>query len=157
MALPSIPAIEEEIRQIVELTAQHEALARSAQANEEVYGDLAFASETNTRSFMTIFQQLEIIFNFFVTLHTTGQLPLTPLASLMFHFRYHLDAETRNAQHYLTVLALEKRHDMEHDRHTDIVSHLEVRHIVLLAVKHEITLREQGAQDTPLQDIDLHV
>ena len=63
MALPSIPAIEEEIRQVVELTAQHEELARNAPANEEVYGDLVFASETNTRSFMTIFQQLKITFN----------------------------------------------------------------------------------------------
>ena len=87
MPLPSIPVIEEEIRQIIELTTQHEELARNAQANEEVFGDLAFESETNTRSFMTIFQQLKIIYNFFVTLHTAGHLHPTPLASLMFHFR----------------------------------------------------------------------
>ena len=157
MPLPSIPVIEEEIRQIIELTTQHEELARNAQANEEVFGDLAFERETNPRSFMTIFQQLKIIFNFFVTLHNTGRLHPAPLTSLMFHFRHNLDAETRNAQNYLTVLALEERHDTEHNRHADIVSNLELRQIVLLAVKNEISLREQGVQDTPLKDIDLHV
>jgi hypothetical protein len=157
MPLPSLPAIEDEIRQIIELKTQHEELARTAQVNEEVLGDLAFGSETNTRSFMTIFQQLKTIFNFFVALHTTGRLHPAPLASLMFHFRHNIDAETRNAQNYLAILPLEERHDTEHHRHADILSDLEHRHIVLLAVKNETRLREQGVQDTHLQDIDLNV
>ena len=157
MPLLTIPVIDEEIRQITELTAQHEELARNARANEEVCGDLAAGSEANTRSFMNIFQQLKIIFNFFVTLHTADRLHPAPLGSLQHHFQHNLEAETRNARNYLAILALEERHDMEHDRHADIVSALELRHIVLLAVKNEIRLREQGVQDTPLKDIDLRV
>ena len=150
----SLPVIENEIRQILELTTQHEELTRTAQGNEEAFGDLAFGSETNTENFMTIFPQLKNIFNSFATLYATGRLHPPLLASLMLHFKYHLDAETKNAQNYKKILAMEERHDTEHHRHADILSDLELRHIILLVAKDEIRLREQGAQNTPLQDID---
>ena len=92
-----------------------------------------------------------------MTLHTIGWLHPAPLASLQHHFQHNLEAETRNAQNYKAILALEGLHNKEHDRHADIVSALELRHIVLLAVKNEIRLREQGVQDTPLKDLDLNV
>ena len=157
MPLPTLAEIDEEIRRVTLLTAWHEELARNAQASEEVCGDLAVSSEANTNSFMDDFHQLKVVFHYFVSLHTNGWLHPAPLASLQHAFKKNLEAETRNAQDYKAILALEGLHDMEHDRHADIVHSLEVRHIVLLAVKDELRLRQQGVQDTWLRDLDLNI
>ena len=157
MPLPTLAEIDEEIHQVTLWTAWHEELARNAQSSEEVCGDLAVISEAKTNSFMDDFHQLKVVFHYFVSLHTNGWLHPEPLASLQHHFQKNLEAETRNAQDYKAILALEGLHDMEHDRHAEIVHSLEVRHIVLLAVKDEIRLRQQGVQDTLLRDLDLNI
>ena len=150
----TIPVIEDKIIRILELTTQHTELARTAQDSEEAFGELAVGSETNTEHFMTIFPQLKNIFNSFVALYATGRLHPPLLNTFMLLVQHHLDAETKNAEAYKKILAMEEHHDTEHNRHTDILSDLEMRHIVLLAAKDEIRLREQGAHNTPLQDID---
>ena len=157
MSLNSLPAIEDEIRRIIELQNQHQELAQTAQANEEVFGDLALESETKTYHFMAIFKQLKNLFTLFMTLHTAGCLRPASLTSLMLQFRLHLDAETRNTEHYNTALALEEHHDTEHHRHAELLSNLELRHLVLLAIQDELRLQEQGAPNTPLKDINLDV
>jgi hypothetical protein len=157
MPLLSLPEIENKIAQILELITKHEQLARAAGVNENILSDLASGSEMNTRNFMKIFQQLKTLFTFFVTLYLTGRLQPIPLASLMLHFRHNLEAETQNAQSYQAILALKKRHGTEHHRHVVTLSDLELHHIVLLPVKHELRLCEQGVRDPPLPDIDLNV
>ena len=157
MPLPSQLAVEEKIRLAVELKAHHENLVRTAQLSEEIVGDLVLGSEMNTRAFMRVFRQLEILYNSFVELYATGHLHLAPLNSLIFHFQHNVDAEMKNAQNYLALLTLEERHDEEHHFHAAITSDLELRHIVLLCFKNEIRLREQGFTNTPLQDVDLSI
>ena len=153
----SLPMIENRIAQIVELITKHEQLASAARVNANVLNDLASASEMNTRSFMQIFQQLKTLYAFSVTLYLTGHLYPVPLTSLMLLFRHNLEAETQNAQTYQAVLALKNHHGTEHHRHVTTLSDLELQHIVLLALKDELRLREQGVRNTLLQDLDLNV
>ena len=155
MPLPTLAELDEEIRRVTLLTAWHEELARNAQASEEVCGDLAVSSEANTNSFMDDFHQLKVVFHYFVSLHANGWLHPEPLTSLLHHFKKNLEAETRNVQNYKAILAQEGLFDMENTRQADIVNYLEVRHIVLIAVKDELLLRQQGVQDTWLRDLDL--
>ena len=41
--------------------------------------------------------------------------------------------------------------------HADLLSNLELHHLVLLAIQDELRLQEQGAPNTPLKDINLDV
>ena len=145
--------IEEKIIRILELTTQHAELARTAQNSEEAFGELAVESETKTEYFMATYPQLKNAYNSFVALYTAGRLHPTALNAFMLLVQYHFDAETKNTEAYKRIIAMEGRHDIEHHRHDDILSNLELHHIVLLAAKDEIRLRERGVSNTPLQDI----
>ena len=155
MALPTLAELDEEIHQVTLWTAWHGELARNAQSSEELCGDLAVISEAKTNSFMDAFHQLKVVFHYFVTLHANGWIHPEPLTSLLHHFKKNLEAEILNAQDYKAILAQEGLYDMENTRQADIVNYLEVRHIVLIAVKDELLLRQQGVQDTWLRDLDL--
>ena len=155
MALPTLAELDAEIHQVTLWTACHAGLARNAQYLEEKCGDLAVISEAKTHSFMDAYNQLKVMFTYFVTLHPNGWLHPEPLTSLLHHFKKNLEAEILNAQDYKAILAQEGLYDMENTRQADIVNYLEVRHIVLLAVKDELLLHQQGVQDTWLRDLDL--
>ena len=157
MSLNSLPAIENEIRRIIDLQNQHQELAQAAQANEETFGDVALESEEKTYQFTLIFKELEKLFTLFVTMHAARCLRPASLASLQLHFRFHLDAETKNTQIYKGAVALEDHHDTEYHRQEDLLSNMELHHAALLAIRNDLRLREQGAQNTPLQDINLNV
>ena len=157
MPLPSRPVVKEKIRLAVELKAHHDDLAKTAQLSEEIIGDLVLGSEMNTQAFMRVFRQLEILYTSFVELYATGHLHPAALNSLILHFKHNIDAETENAKNYLALLALEAQHDEAHHFHADIASDLELRHIVLLSIKNELILREQGFTNTPLPDVDLSI
>ena len=157
MPLNSLPAIENDIRRLIDLQNQHQELAQAAQANEETFGDVALESEEKTYQFTLIFKELEKLFTFFVTMHGARCLRPESLASLQLHFRFHLDAETKNTQIYKRAIALEDLHDTEYHRQEDLLSTLELHHVTLLAIRNDLRLREQGAQNTPLQDLNLNV
>ena len=157
MSVNSLPAIANEIRHLSELQAQHEELAQSAEAEEGVFGDIAFESEEKTYQFTLIFPMLKKLFTLITTLHSTGRLHPALLHSLMLHFQLHFDAETQNTKNYKAALALEDHHDTEYHRHAELASNLELRHVVLLAIHNDLQLQEQGAHNTPLQDINLNV
>ena len=155
MAQPTLAELDEEIHQVTLRTACHTGLARNAQYFEEKCGDLAVISEAKTNSFMDAFNQLKVVFTYFVTLHANGLLPPEPLTSLLHLFKKNLEAEILNTQDYRAILAQEGLYDMENTRQADIVDYLEVRHIVLIAIKDELLLRQRGVQDTWLRDLDL--
>ena len=155
MALPTLAELDEEINKVTLWTAWHGELALNAQSSEELCGDLAVISEAKTNSFMDAFNQLKVVFTYFVTLHANGLLPPEPLTSLLHLFKKNLEAEILNTQDYRAILAQEGLYDMENTRQVDIVDYLEVRHIVLIAIKDELLLRQRGVQDTWLRDLDL--
>ena len=150
MSVNNLPAIENEIRHVTELQAQHEELARSAEAEEEVSGDIAFESEEKTYQFTIHFPKLKQLFTLMMDVHRNGRLSPELLNSLMLHFQFHYDAEVQNVKKYKTALALEKHHDTMFHRHTELASNLEPRRVALLR------LQEQGADNTPLH-INLNV
>ena len=155
MAPLSIPVIEEKITRIIALTAHHTELARTAQNNEETFGDLAVESETKTEYFMATYPQLKNAYNSYVALYNAGRLHPTALNAFMLLVQYHFDAETKNTEAYERIIALEGYYDIEHHRHDNILSDLELHHIVFLAAKDELRLRERGVSNTPLQDVIL--
>ena len=157
MSLNSLPAIESEIRHIIDLQNQHQELAQAAQANEETFGDVALESEEKTYQFTLLFKELKKLFTSSVTMHAARCLRPESLASLQLRFRVHFDAETQNTQIYKGAVALEDLHDTEYHRQEDLLSNLELHHVTLLAIRNDLRLREQGAQNTPLQDLNLNV
>ena len=151
MSVNNLPAIEHEIRNVTELQAQHEEVARSAQTEEEVSGDIALECEEKTYQFTLHFTKLKQLFTLMMDVHRNGRLSPELLNSLMLHFQFHYDAEVQNVKKYKTALALEKHHDTMFHRHTELASNLEPRRVTLLR------LQEQGTDNTPIQDINLNV
>ena len=157
MAVNNLPAIEHEIRNVTELQAHHEEVARRAQTEEEVSGDIALESEEKTYQFTLHFPKLKQLFTLMMDVHSNGRLSPELLNSLMLHFQVHYDAEIQNTKNYKAALALEEHHDTEYHRHAELASNLELRHLVLLAFRDDLQLQEQGADNTPLQDVNLNV
>ena len=155
MAQPTLAELDAEIHQITLWTACHKGLARNAPYLEEKCGDLAVISEAKTDSFLDAYNHLKVMFTFFVTLHANGLLLHEPLTSLLHLFKKNLEAEILNTHDYRAILAQEGLYDMENTRQVNIVDYLEVRHIVLIAIKDELLLRQRGVQDTWLRDLDL--
>ena len=97
MAVNNLPAIEHEIRNVTELQAHHEEVARRAQTEEEVSGDIALESEEKTYQFTVLFPMLKQLFTLITELYSTGRLHPEVLHSLMLHFQVHYDC--RNPEH----------------------------------------------------------
>ena len=157
MSLNSLPAIENDIRRLIDLQNQHQELAQAAQANEETFGDVALESEEKTYQFTLIFKELKDLFNLYSDLYRAGCLRPEALVLLQLQFHVHLDAETKNTQLYNRALALEDLHDTENTRQEALLSALEHHHATLLAIRNDLRLQAQGAQNTPLQDLDLNI
>ena len=151
MAVNNLPTIEHEIRTVTNLQSHHEEVARRAQIEEGVSGDIALECEEKTYQFTLHFTKMKRLFTLMTYVHRNGTLSPELLNSLMFHFQFHYDAEVQNVKKYKTALALEKHHDTMFHRHTELASNLEPRRVALLR------LQEQGADNTPIQDINLNV
>ena len=145
MAVNNLPAIEHEIRNVTELQAHHEEVARRAQTEEEVSGDIALESEEKTYQFTLHFTKLKELFTLMMDVHRNGRLSPELLNSLMLHFQFHYDAEVQNVKKYKTALALEKHHDTMYHRHAELASILELRRNTLLRLQEQEQEQEQGA------------
>ena len=150
MSLNNLPAIENEIKRIIDLENQHQKLAQAAQAREETFGDAALESEEKTYQFTLIFKELKKLFNLFMAMYGAGCLRPESLVLLQLQFHVHLDAETKNTQLYNRALALEDLHDTENTRQEALLSALEHHHATLLVIRDDLRLQAQGAQNTPL-------
>ena len=150
MAAKHLPKIEHKIRTVTELQAHHEEIAQRAQTEEEASGEIAFECEEKTYQFTRHYSKMKRLHTLMMYVHRNGTLSPELLNSLMFHFQFHYDAEVQNVKKYKTALALEKHHDTMFHRHTELASNLEPRRVALLR------LQEQGADNTPIQDINLN-
>ena len=153
----TIPIVTEAINEVILMIARHSALANDARQCEEFCGALAADSEDRTVLFEDDFQKHEVLFNHLAELYHLGRLQPAVLAALQLQVAYRCAAENQNAQDYKEILALESHFDLEHTRQEDIVHDLEVRHIVLLAVRDELIQRQLGEEDTMLRGLDLNI
>jgi hypothetical protein len=137
MAANHLPTIEHEIRTVTELQAHHEEVARRAQTEEGVSGDIALECEEKTYQFTLHYTKMKRLYTLMTYVYRNGTLSPELLNSLMFHFQFHYDAEVQNVKKYKTALALEKYLDTMFHRHTELASDLEPRRLTLLRLQEQ--------------------
>ena len=135
MAAKHLPKIEHKIRTVTELQAHHEEIARRAQTEEEASGEIAFECEEKTYQFTRHYSKMKRLHTLMMYVHRNGTLSPELLNSLMYHFKFHYDAEVENVKKYKTALALEKYLDTMFHHHTELASDLEPRRLALLRLR----------------------
>ena len=136
-------------------TVRHAARAVEAQLAEEFCGGLAKAREELTFKFEDNYKELELLFHRLSELFHTGHIELWVLHALQVRVAHLCAAQEQNFQEYRAIIEMEQHFDEENTKQENIVHDLEVRQIVLLAVRDELSQREAGEVDTFLQGIDL--
>ena len=116
---------------------------------------MAKAREELTFKFEDNYKELELLFHRLSELFYTGHIELWVLHALQVRVAHLCAAQEQNFREYRAVLEMEQHFDEENTKEEDIVHDLEVRQIVLLAVRDELSQREAGEVDTFLQGIDL--
>ena len=155
MAPLTIPMVTAAINEVTVNTVRHSALAVEARLCEEFCGQLAVDGEERTFLFEDNYKKLELLFHRLTELYRTGRLELWVLHALQVQVAHLCAAEEQNVQEYRAILEMEHHFDQENTNQEDLVHDLEVRQIVLLAVRDELGQREAGVVDTMLQGIDL--
>ena len=143
------------IDEVTVSTVRHAARAVEAQLAEEFCGGLAKAREELTFKFEDNYKELELLYHRLSELFHTGHIELWVLHALQVRVAHLCAAQEQNFQEYRAILEMEQHFDEENTKQEDIVHDLEVRQIVLLAVRDELSQREAGEVDTFLQGIDL--
>ena len=140
-------------------TVRHAALGVEARLAAEFCGQLAQAREERTFRFEDEYKEFELLFHRLNELHQNGRIELQVLHTLQVQVQVQVAhlcaAEEQNVQEYRAILEMEHHFDQENTNQEDLVHDLEVRQIVLLAVRDELGQREAGVVDTMLQGIDL--
>ena len=129
-------------------TVRHAARAVEAQLAEEFCGGLAKAREELTFKFEDSYNELELLYHRLSELFHTGHIELWVLHALQVRVAHLCAAQEQNFQEYRAILEMEQHFDEENTKQEDIVHDLEVRQIVLLAVRDELSQREAGEVDT---------
>ena len=122
MSLNNLPAIENEIKRVIDLEKHYQKMAKAAEAHKETSGDIAFESEEKTYQFTLIFKELKDLFNLYSDLYRAGCLRPEALVLLQLQFHVHHAAETENTELYHRALALEELHDTENTRQEALLS-----------------------------------
>ena len=143
------------INEVTVNTVRHAARAVEAQLAEEFCGQLAKAREERTFKFEDNYKELELLFHRLSELYRTGHIELWVLHALQVQVAHLCAAQEQNFQEYRAILEMEQHFDDENTKQENLVHDLEVRQIVLLAVRDELSQREAGEVDTLLQGIDL--
>ena len=155
MAPITIAMVNRCIDEVTVRTVRHAALAVEAQLAEEFCGGLAKAREELTFKFEDKYSELELLYHRLNELFHTGHIELWVLHALHERVAHLCAAQEQNFREYRAILEMEQHFDEENTKQEDIVHDLEVRQIVLLAVRDELSQREAGEVDTFLQGIDL--
>ena len=155
MAPITIAMVNRSIDEVTVRTVRHAALAVEAQLAEEFCGGLAKAREEITFKFEDSYKELEFLYHRLSELFHTGHIELWVLHALQVRAAHLCAAQEQNFREYRAILEMEQHFDEENTKQEDIVHDLEVRQIVLLAVRDELSQREAGEVDTFLQGIDL--
>ena len=155
MAPITIPMVNRCIDEVTVNTVRHAARAVEAQLAEEFCGGLAKAREELTFKFEDNYKELELLFHRLSELFHTGHIELWVLHALQVRVAHLCAAQEQNFQEYRAIIEMEQHFDEENTKQENIVHDLEVRQIVLLAVRDELSQREAGEVDTFLQGIDL--
>ena len=155
MAPITIAMVNRCIDEVTVRTVRHAALAVGAQLAEEFCGGLAKAREEITFKFEDSYKELEFLYHRLSELFHTGNIELWVLHALQVRAAHLCAAQELNFREYQAILQMEEHFDEENTKEEDIVHDLEVRQIVLLAVRDELSQREAGEVDTLLQGIDL--
>ena len=145
----------EAINEVILKIARHSAQADEPRQCEEFCGQLAVDREDCTVMLEDNLKKYKLLFHHLAELYQHGRLLLWVIAALQLQVAYLCAAEDQNIQDYRDILAMERHFDLENTRQEDLVHALEVRHIVLLAVRDELGQRLLGVEDTMLQGIDL--
>ena len=151
----TIPMVNRCINEVIVSTVRHAARAVEAQLAEEFCGGLAKAREEITFKFEDSYKELEFLYHRLSELFHTGSIELWVLHALQVRAAHLCAAQELNFREYQAILQMEQHFDEENTKEEDIVHDLEVRQIVLLAVRDELSQREAGEVDTLLQGIDL--
>ena len=155
MAPITIPMVNRGIDEVTVNTVRHAARAVEAQLAEEFCGGLAKAREELTFKFEDNYKELELLFHRLSELFHTGHIELWVLHALQVRVAHLCAAQEQNFQEYRAILEMEQHFDEENTKQEDLVHDMEVREIVLLAVRDELVQREAGEVNTLLQGIDL--
>ena len=154
----TLSLVEAHLRRIEAMTQHHREKATDARNHEIILNDLITATEVYTFNSYNAFQDLMTLHLYInATLHLaphTAPPPLVPLEAL---FRRHLAAEAQNAATRAAGLDLRARHSTARHHHDTVLATLELHNIVLEAVRTELISRGQGATNTLLQDLQLHI
>ena len=111
--------------------------------------------EEGTFLFEDNYKKLELLFHRLTELYRLGRLELWVLYALQVQVAHLCAAQEQNLQEYRAILEMEQHFDEENTKQEDLVHDMEVRQIVLLAVRDKLGQREAGVVDTLLQGIDL--
>ena len=158
MAPITIAMVNRCIDEVIVSTVRHAARAVEAQLAEEFCGGLAKAKEEITFKVEDKYIELELLYhrlNELNELFHTGHIEVWVLHALHERVAHLCAAQEVNFREYQAILQMEQHFDEENTKEEDIVHDLEVRQIVLLAVRDELSQREAGEVDTFLQGIDL--
>ena len=154
----TLPLVEAHLRRIEAMTQHHREKSTDARNHEVILNDLIAATEVYTLNSYNAFQDLMTLHLYInATLHLAPHTAPPPLASLEALFRRHLAAEAQNAETRSAGLDLRARHATARHHHDTVLSTLELHNIVLEAVRTELISRGQGATNTLLQDLQLHI
>ena len=155
MSLRKLPVIEQRIRLTAELFQGSNEHAITAQANEELIGDLVVATEMSSEMFQANYPRLSSLHSTLIELYGLGFVPLAYVTNMsMYLDRFILD-EFENLRYRSQLLDLEAFYDNLHAYHSIMASNLDISLITLLAIRDELLLRAQGNQATPLADLNL--
>ena len=154
----TLPLIEAHLRRVEEITQHHREKSTDAKNHETVLTDLITSTEVYTFNSHKAFQDLMTLHLFInATLHLAPHTAPPPLAPLEALFHRHLAAEAQNAATRAAGLDLRARHSTARHHHDTVLDTLELHTIVLEAVRTELISRAQGASNTLLQDLQLHI
>ena len=150
----TIPMVNRCINEVIVSTVRHAALAVEAQLAEEFCGGLAKAREELTFKFEDNYKELELLYHRLSELFHTGHIELWVLHALQVRVAHLCAVQEQNFQQYRAIIDMEQYFDKENTKQKNIVHDFEVRQIVFLAVRDELSQREAGELDTFLQEID---
>ena len=140
-------------------TVIHAALGIEARLAADFCGQVAQAHEEKTYRFDTMCRKFEVLDLILNDLYQTRRIELPVLHTLKGHVQVQLSqlcaTQDQNLQEYRTILGVKQHFDQEKAKQETLVHDMEVREIVMLAVRDELLQREAGVEDTLLQGVDL--
>ena len=150
----TISMVNRAIDEVILITVRHAARAVEAQLAAEFCGGLAKVREGLTFKFEANYKELELLFQRLRELFHTGHIELWVLHALQVRVAHLCSAQEQNSQQYRAIIEMEQYFYKENTKQKNIVHDFEVRQIVFLAVRDELSQREAGELDTFLQEID---